>query len=77
MHTDQSTPSQPPSAEEVLANPATSFWLQSALRSATQRDPVDAVHDAELLLAILRQRLDNLQAWHAAHARSRRRTDGD
>lgn len=37
----------------VSADPGTSYWLRDALRAAVARDPVDAVDDAELLLALL------------------------
>jgi len=51
-----------PDVLEVLADPATSYWLRDALKSAFQRDPVDALADAELLTALLSQRLAVLQA---------------
>lgn len=47
-----------PSIDEVLADPAASFWLQAALRSALYRDPVDAAHDSEILARLLGQRCD-------------------
>lgn len=31
-----------PGIDEVLADPAASYWLKTALRSALCRDPVDA-----------------------------------
>lgn len=47
---------------DVLADPAASTWLKSALRDALRRDPVDALNDAlvlaTLLEAHLRQALD-------------------
>ena len=39
---------------------ATSFWLKHALDSALARDPVDAVNDAEVLLRVLRERLETV-----------------
>jgi len=42
-----------PSTEQLLADPATSFWLKRALRGALMRDPVDASHDAEMLATVL------------------------
>ena len=42
-----------PTIQEVLADPAASFWLKNALRSALIRDPVDAARDAEVLFALL------------------------
>ena len=47
-----------PSIDDVLANPAASFWLKMALRSALRRDPVDAAHDSEVLAQLLGQRCD-------------------
>jgi hypothetical protein len=47
-----------PSIDEVLADPAASFWLKMALRSALRRDPVDAAHDSQILAQLLGQRCD-------------------
>ncbi|AIW22497.1 hypothetical protein F0267_28295 [Vibrio coralliilyticus] len=41
----------------VLADPACSFWIKKQLEATKQRDPIDALNDAELLVAILKQRL--------------------
>ena len=51
-----------PDVLAVLANPATSYWLRDTIKSALQRDPVDALADAERLTALLSQRLAELQA---------------
>lgn len=51
---------QSPTLEDVIASPATSFWLLASLQTAVLRDPVDAVNDAELLLQLLQKRLDDL-----------------
>jgi hypothetical protein len=45
-----------PEIDEVLADPAVSFWLQAALRSALSRDPVDAANDSETLARLLERR---------------------
>jgi hypothetical protein len=45
-----------PQIEEVLRDPATSFWLRGALNSALARDPVDAANDAEVLARLLDRR---------------------
>ena len=45
-----------PEIEEVLADPAASYWLQAALRSTLSRDPVDAAHDSEVLARLLERR---------------------
>lgn len=42
--------------ESILASPIASFWLKNALTAALDRDPVDAVIDAELLAAVLADR---------------------
>ena len=40
--------------ESVLSNPSSSGWLKTALLSALDRDPVDALKDAEILRDILK-----------------------
>ena len=42
--------------EQVLSDPAASFWLKDALGSALARDPVDAANDAEVLFRLLDER---------------------
>ena len=44
-------------AHTVLADPATSYWLKSAIKAALARDPVDALNDALVLAAVLDDRL--------------------
>lgn len=46
--------------EQVLADPAASFWLKVALNSALDRDPVDAANDAEVLAQLLQQRCQQI-----------------
>lgn len=46
----------PCAPEDILRDPAASFWLKDALRSALSRDPVDAVNDAEVLARLLEER---------------------
>ncbi len=46
----------PCAPEDTLRDPAASFWLKDALRSALSRDPVDAANDAEVLARLLEQR---------------------
>ncbi len=43
--------------EEILDDPSASDWLKDALRSALERDPVDALNDALVLAATLEGRL--------------------
>lgn len=40
----------------TLRDPATSDWLRDALRTAMERDPVDAANDAEVLARLLDER---------------------
>jgi hypothetical protein len=49
-----------PIAEAILADFAASYWLKNALRSALERDPVDALADAEMLAAALYERNNDL-----------------
>jgi hypothetical protein len=49
-----------PSIDEVLADPAASYWLKTALRSALCRDPVDATHDSDILARLLEERCDRI-----------------
>ena len=51
-----------PSIDDVLIDPAASFWLKTALRSALCRDPVDA-HDSEILARVLQERCDQILSW--------------
>lgn len=45
-----------PTSEQVLADPACSFWLKRALRGALARDPIDAANDAAILATLLAAR---------------------
>ncbi len=58
MHTTEPTPASDASEIEkhILTDIAVSGWLKSALETALRRDPVDALHDAEMLLCALRAR---------------------
>jgi hypothetical protein len=44
--------------DKVLNDPSVSYWLKNALTTALNNDPVDAVNDAELLLAALKKNLE-------------------
>lgn len=46
-----------PHSHAILADPQASEWLKSALKSATERDPIDALNDALVLAATLEERL--------------------
>lgn len=60
--------------EKLLSDPATSFWLKSALRSALTRDPLDAERDAGTLYLMLRCRAE--QALKGEFPRPRSRNAG-
>lgn len=53
--------------EEVLRARDTSFWLLGALQTALERDPVDALHDAQLLARLMQFRarlsLEGCLSW--------------
>jgi hypothetical protein len=51
-----------PEIDEVLADPAASFWLKTALHSALSRDPVDAAHDSEIMARLLDRRCREILA---------------
>jgi hypothetical protein len=44
---------------DALTSPATTYWLRDALKSALSRDPVDALRDAEELVALLQVHFDS------------------
>jgi hypothetical protein len=46
--------------EAILDDLSASYWIKNALRSALERDPVDAATDAEVLAAALRERSDHV-----------------
>ena len=46
-----------PSVEDVVSDESASDWLRAALRTALERDPVDALNDALALAAALERRL--------------------
>jgi hypothetical protein len=45
-----------PTIQEILSDPAASFWLRESLRTALVRDAVDAANDAEVLARLLDRR---------------------
>lgn len=53
---------QLPTIDAVLADPATSDWLKTTLRSALIRDPVDAANEAVCLCALLERRAEEVLA---------------
>jgi len=55
-----------PTAEAVIEDPASSYWLKASIQTAIQRDPVDALNDALLLAALLDQRLRDVMGLGAS-----------
>jgi hypothetical protein len=53
-----------PGIDEVLADPAASYWLKTALQSSLCRDPVDAAHDSDVLARLLGRRCDEILSAH-------------
>lgn len=49
-----------PTPDQILNDPASSFWLKEALQKALTRDPVDVLNDAEILTSVLQYRLESL-----------------
>jgi len=43
---------------EILNDPATSYWLKEQISAASNRDIVDFLADAELLVVVLKTRLE-------------------
>jgi hypothetical protein len=42
--------------KEILANPNLSYWLKDAIKTAYERDPIEALRDARWLLKMLGDR---------------------
>ena len=59
----------------ILREPGTSQWMKDALSAALDRDPVDAVNDAELLAIVLRHRAEVIQSEALAAVAIRRAKD--
>lgn len=45
---------------QVLSDPACSYWLNARIVDTMKRDPLDALRDAETLVAILNDRVRHL-----------------
>ncbi len=50
-----------PICKAIHVDISASDWVKDALRSALERDPVDALNDAEALVKALRENLDDMQ----------------
>lgn len=53
----------------VIADPAASYWLKSALTKALDRDPFDAERDAIILSTLLTRRVDAIVARYFGEPR--------
>jgi hypothetical protein len=60
LMSDGPTAGDLPGIDEVLADPAASSWLKTALRFALCRDPVDAAHDSGIPARLLEKRCDKI-----------------
>lgn len=47
--------------QKILNDPTASFWLKKAVQQMADRDPVDALHDAEELVILLRARWNEIK----------------
>ena len=56
-----------PTPAEIEDEPSCSYTLKNTLRTWLQRDPVDALRDAELLVAALRHHLDQVLPGAVPH----------
>ncbi len=52
-----------PISKAILVDISASDWVKNTLRSALERDPVDALNDAEALVKALKENLDDMQCW--------------
>lgn len=46
---------------KIIAGPETHYWLQRAAKEVEDMDPVDALHDVEMLLQLCKARLYKVQ----------------
>ncbi len=58
----------------LLNDPTISFALKSMIRRSLERDPLDALHDARLLLRIMEKRWTDLQRLREPRGRIFRST---
>lgn len=56
---------------QILQGPGTSSWMKVALSTALNRDPVDAVNDAELLAMVLGHRAEQISEAARAEMEAR------
>lgn len=56
--------SLPTAIAVLMSDPSASFWVKTALKTALERDPVDAANDARMLADLLEQRAQALLLGH-------------
>ena len=57
--------------ETLIADPATSYWLRSAIEALSSRDPVDVENDAILLSVLARKKSESVASQFDATPSSR------
>jgi hypothetical protein len=57
--------------KDIVADPSISHWLKDAIRTAYDRDPVEAIHDARWLLKMLGERYAQVVNRGLAHSNQR------
>jgi hypothetical protein len=53
--------------KEILADPGISSWLKDAIKTAYERDPIEAMRDARRLLTMLGERYTQTVNRHFAY----------
>lgn len=54
---DNSTITYKSLRDELMSDPSVSFWLRKAIASLEARDPVDALHDVQVLMELANLRV--------------------
>jgi hypothetical protein len=62
---------EPMTMEQILLDKSASPWLKDALRTAYERDSIDALHDARRLLKLLGERYAEIVRGDAANVGGR------
>jgi hypothetical protein len=53
--------------KEILADQSVSYWLKDALQTAYERDPIEALRDAQSLLKLLGERYTQIVTRDLVH----------
>jgi hypothetical protein len=53
--------------KQILADQSVSYWLKDALRTAYERDPIEALRDAQSLLKLLGDRYTQIVTRDPVH----------